>query len=267
MFAYNTVHQGDCRKVLKRFPTDSFDFVLTDPPYFVNYRDRSGRTVANDRDNLGILSAFDDVHRVLKPDILCISFYGWGSVDAFFRAWRHAGFRVIGHIVWCKSYPSKVGMLRFRHEQAYVLAKGRPAQPRKLLDDVQPWQYSGNRHHPTEKSVAILKPLIESFSPPGGAILDPFAGSGSTLIAAALAGRRYCGVELEAQHCATVRERLAHIGSPRRFITALNELESAFQGYSRWLAARGCTLPASLLAPPAHTDAAAARGSGAWGGP
>src|SRR6185437_12044243 len=81
MFSYNSVYQGDCRNILKSFPTNSFDLVLTDPPYFVNYRDRFGRTVANDRDELGILSAFDEVHRVLKPDSVCISFYGWSRID------------------------------------------------------------------------------------------------------------------------------------------------------------------------------------------
>lgn len=247
MFSYNSVYQGDCRNVLKGFPSNSFDLVLTDPPYFVNYRDRFGRTVANDRDELGILSAFDEVYRVLKPNTVCISFYGWSRIDAFFAAWRHAGFRVVGHIVWCKGYPSRVGMLRLRHEQAYLLAKGRPAQPRKPLDDVQPWAYSGNRYHPTEKSVAILRPLIECFSPAGGALLDPFAGSGSSLVAAALADRRYCGVELDAQHCATIRERLSRARAPPSPMTSPIDLEDSLEEYRRWLAARGWMLPASLL--------------------
>jgi adenine-specific DNA-methyltransferase len=247
MFSYNSVYQADCRSVLKSFPSNSFDLVLTDPPYFVNYRDRFGRTVANDCDELGILSAFDEVYRVLKPNTVCISFYGWSRIDAFFAAWRHAGFRVAGHIVWCKGYPSRVGMLRLRHEQAYLLAKGRPAQPRKPLDDVQPWAYSGNRHHPTEKSVAILRPLIECFSPRGGAVFDPFAGSGSSLLAAALTGRRYCGVELGTEHCATIRERLSRAGVPSSATTNPIDLEDSLEEYSRWLAARGWALPPSVL--------------------
>lgn len=250
MFSYNTVFQGDCRDVLKTFPSDSFDLVLTDPPYFVNFRDRSGRTVANDRDEIGILSVFDEVYRVLKPDTLCISFYGWSRIDAFFAAWRKAGFRVAGHIVWCKEYASRISMLRLRHEQAYVLAKGRPAQPQSPIDDVQPWAYSGNRYHPTEKSVAILRPLIECFSPRGGAVLDPFAGAGSSLIASALAGRRYCGVELDAQHCATIRQRLTRAGSTSYSALPRVELNHEFEEYGQWLAERGFALPASLVRSP-----------------
>jgi len=76
---------------------------------------------------------------------------------------------------------------------------------------VQPWIYSGNRSHPTEKSVDILKPLIKAFTKPGQVVLDPFAGSGSTLAAAALAGRGYLGVELEAKYCELIDRRLAGI--------------------------------------------------------
>ncbi|MBE0974895.1 DNA methylase, partial [Escherichia coli] len=52
------------------------------------------------------------------------------------------------------------------------------------------WKYSGNRHHPTEKPVTSLQPLIESFTHPNAIVLDPFAGSGSTCVAALQSGRR-----------------------------------------------------------------------------
>lgn len=51
-------------------------------------------------------------------------------------------------------------------------------------------------------------PLIESFSQPGALVFDPFAGSGSTLVAAALCGRKYLGVELEEKYCQRARRRL-----------------------------------------------------------
>jgi site-specific DNA-methyltransferase (adenine-specific) len=73
---------------------------------------------------------------------------------------------------------------------------------------VQPWQYSGNRAHPTEKAVGILKPLIRAFSQRGDLVLDPFSGSGSTAVAAALTGRRYLAIELEARYCAVAKRRL-----------------------------------------------------------
>ena len=70
---------------------------------------------------------------------------------------------------------------------------------------------TGNVAHPTEKAVSILRPLVESFAPAGGVVLDPFAGSGSTLVAAALCGRRYVGIELEDKYCQLARRRLAGV--------------------------------------------------------
>src|SRR5690606_16036040 len=124
-------------------------------------------------------------------------FYGWNTVDLFLSAWKGAGFAPVGHIVWHKEYASRTGYLQARHEQAYLLAKGRPARPGKPLPDVQPWEYTGNKWHPTEKAVSVFRPLIESFSRPGDLVLDPFSGSGSSAVAAAFAGRKYLGIELE----------------------------------------------------------------------
>jgi adenine-specific DNA-methyltransferase len=206
----NRIIQGDCAAVLKTLPAASVDFVLTDPPYLVRYKDRSGRTIQNDNAP-GVLDAFTDVYRALKPNTLCVSFYGWNRVDAFFAAWKAAGFTPVGHIVFSKTYASAQRFVRYQHESAYVLAKGRPEMPAAPISDVLPWHYSGNHSHPTEKSVDTLRPIVEAFSKPGDVILDPFAGSGSSLVAAALLGRNYLGIELEAQYCDLTRRRLAGV--------------------------------------------------------
>ena len=208
-YVSNQIMQGDCTQILKTLPAESVDLVVTDPPYFVRYKDRAGRTIRNDDNPANVLGAFSDLYRVLKPDTFCISFYGWNKVDAFFNAWTIAGFRPVGHIVWRKDYSSRFGFMQAHHEQAYLLVKGNPPKPTKPLEDVQPWTYSGNRVHPTEKAVRILTPLIESFSRPGGVVLDPFSGSGSTLVAAALSGRGYVGIELEQKYCQLARKRVA----------------------------------------------------------
>jgi DNA modification methylase len=131
MLPENQIVQGDCVQVLKSLPSTSIDLVVTDPPYLVNYRDRSGRTIKNDTRNAGVLAAFSDAYRVLKPNSFCVSFYGWNRVDEFFSAWRRAGFRPVGHIVWQKDYSSSSGFLQYQHEQAYLLIKGNPDRPGK----------------------------------------------------------------------------------------------------------------------------------------
>lgn len=202
---------GDCIDIMAHMPAQSIDFVLTDPPYLVRYHDRSGRRVINDDNDAWLKPAFRQMYRVLRPDSLCVSFYGWNKTDVFMTAWREAGFRIAGHIVFRKRYASKARHLSYTHESAYLLAKGFPAFPDHPPPDVIDWHYSGNRLHPTQKPVQSLKPLIAPFTDPGGIVLDPFSGSGSTLVAAHELGRRFIGIDIDPDHHRTARHRLAGI--------------------------------------------------------
>ena len=205
----NGVTCGDCIEVMRSLPWASVDFILTDPPYLVNYRDRSGRSVANDgNDGAWLKPAFRQMYRVLRPDSLCVSFYGWNKVDLFMDAWKSAGFSVVGHIVFRKRYASTARFLSYEHESAYLLAKGRPPLPASPVSDVLDFPYSGNKLHPTQKPVQPLKTLISAFTKPGGVVLDPFCGSGSTLVAAQELGRKFIGIELDPVHHRTASSRL-----------------------------------------------------------
>ena len=204
----NTVLQGDCVEVMRRFRSCSVDFVLTDPPYLAHYCSRDGRTVANDSDGAWLKPAFAEIFRVLRRDSFCVSFYGWHQADKFLAAWREAGFRLAGHLTFTKRYPSAERFLRYQHENAYLLAKGNPPQPTQRIPDVLEWKYSGNKLHPTQKPLCVLTPLIQCFSRLGDIVLDPFCGSGSTLVAAQIERRRFVGIELDASHCQTAKGRL-----------------------------------------------------------
>lgn len=202
------VIHGDCVEVMKSMEANSIDFILTDPPYLVRYKARDGRVVTNDDNDAWLKPAFAEMYRVLKPGSFCVSFYGWQAADRFIAAWRDAGFRIVGHVVFRKRYASSVSFFQCRHEQAYLLAKGPVALPHDAIPDVLDWQYTGNRLHPTQKPLAVLRPLIESFCRPAGIVLDPFCGSGSTLVAANDLGRSCIGIELDHRHCETARMRL-----------------------------------------------------------
>lgn len=67
----------------------------------------------------------------------------------------------------------------------------------------------GRAAHPTEKPAGILQPLIEYACPPGGLVLDPFAGSGSTAVAARMSGRRAVLIEADERYCEVIARRLA----------------------------------------------------------
>lgn len=202
------LHHGDCTAILATLPSGSVDLVVTDPPYVCRYRDRAGRAVANDNHAEWIGPAFREIYRVMKPDTLCASFYGWQHVERFMLAWKAAGLTPVGHLVWPKEYASRSGFLAAKHEQAFLLAKGKPPRPAAALPDVQRWTYSGNVNHPTEKAEAIIRPLITAFSKRGDTVLDPFTGSGTTGIAAAHLDRRFIGIELDEAHCRTAQRRI-----------------------------------------------------------
>jgi adenine-specific DNA-methyltransferase len=98
--------------------------------------------------------------------------------------------------------------LAYAHENAYLLAKGRPTLPTQPLPDVIGWRYSSNKLHPTQKPLCALTPLIESFSRPGEVVLDLFCGSGSTLLAAEIEERSFTGIELDPGYFELAKQRL-----------------------------------------------------------
>lgn len=205
----NIIFHGDCTRIMEAFDDEAVDFILTDPPYLVRYRDRTGRKVANDDNGRWLRPAFREMHRVLKDGGYCVSFYGWAKIGLFAAAWEAAGFRIVGHLVFRKRYASSARFLRCQHEQAYLLAKGTPRPPARPIPDVLEFPYTANRLHPTQKPIEALAPVIEAFTKPGDLVLDPFCGSGSTLAAAQQLGRDWTGIELEGRHYRTASGRLA----------------------------------------------------------
>lgn len=206
-FLDHVIH-GDCIAVMRSLPDSCVDLVVTDPPYLVSYRARDGRRCLNDDNTNWLAPAFREVHRVLKPDAVCVSFYGWPWIDRFMASWKATGFRPVSHLVWVKSHCSREGYTRSHHEVGFLLAKGRPPAPIKPLSDVLPWEYTHNELHPNQKPVVGIAPIIDAFTNPGDIVLDPFAGSGTTGVAARDCGRHFILIESVWRHCQTARARL-----------------------------------------------------------
>lgn len=216
MMTPETLHDrllhGDSIQLMQAMPAHSVDLIVTDPPYLVNYRDRSGRSFKNENPDSPewLEPAFAEMYRLLKDDSLCLSFYGYSMAHHFLHAFERAGFQVVGHVVWKKHYASGARYTRRTHEQAYLLAKGRPRLPNRPIPDVLPWgKYTGNKLHPCQKPVSVFTPIIEAFSQPGDLILDPFAGSASTAMAAQELGRHYLAMELDWAYFQAAWRRLA----------------------------------------------------------
>lgn len=208
----NQVLHGDCIEVMRQMPANSVDFILTDPPYLVNFRDRQGRSLRNDVDADWLKPAMAEAFRVLRNNRLMVCFYGWPRAEKFLEAWREAGFRPVGHLVFRKSYTTKAtDFLKYQHEQAYLLAKGRPPMMGNPLPDVQRLLFTGNKLHPTQKAAMSLVPMIQAYSLPGDVVLDAFCGSASTCAAALLTGRRYIGIELDEEYFSQANARMQRV--------------------------------------------------------
>ena len=175
------------------------------PPFLVDYRARDGRTIAGDRDSGWLDPAFTQIVRVLKPD-LCVSFYGWGEADRFVAAWKKVGLVPVSHLAFVKDYISFKGYTQM-FSRSVLPEAGRP-KPTHPIRDVLDREYTGNKFHPHEKPISAMTALITAFSKPGAIVLDPFAGSATTAIAALDCGRRFIMIEKMPRHYRVARSRL-----------------------------------------------------------
>lgn len=205
---------GECIDVLGRFPSASIDCIITDPPYLVNFVDRTGRSFRNDNPHDGkwLLPAYQQMYRVLKDNSYCVSFCGYTRAEWFLWAWREAGFRIEEHLTFIKRYPSSTGHVARHHEQAYVLSKGKPKAYAKIRSVIE-FPYSGNKYHPSQKPLEALIPLVTAFSKPQDIICDPFMGAASTCVAAQQMDRRFIGIELDRTYYEIAVQRLNSINN------------------------------------------------------
>jgi DNA modification methylase len=207
-----TIHHADCRSVLPRLDAESVDLTVTDPPYLVGYRGRwcsDWLPIEGDNDASWVLPAFTEIYRVLKPDTFCFTFYGWPFADVFLQAWKQIGFRPVSHVVCVKSSIGLGHYTRNQHETAYLLAKGNPTLPEASISDVFTWERETVLYHPNQKPLSVISRILAAYSSKNALILDPFMGSGTTLLASRNTGRRAIGIEIDESYCRVAVNRLA----------------------------------------------------------
>ena len=176
------------------------DVLVTDPPYGIAYE--SGRANAS----AGIVG---DVNTSARDELL-----DWWSPRpaVVFGSWkraRPAATRML--LTWEKGANAGMGDLSIpwkpNTEEIYIIGQGfAGSRTTSVLRHQAPVTWKSGRWHAHQKPIALMGDLIAKCPP--GTILDPFAGSGSTLVAARNHNRKAIGVEIDPEHCAKIVARL-----------------------------------------------------------
>lgn len=230
------LYLGDCREVVPQL-TVVVDATVTDPPYGDTSLawDRSpvegwqaldglGAQVwcfGSMRFHLGQRAAFDAAGWKYGQEVIWEKHNGSGfATDRFRRVheiavhWYRGPWQTLRHevpttndararVVRRKGRPPHTGEIG---DGAYTSVDGGPRLMRSVL---RVRSEHGRAVHPTQKPLGILDPLIRYSAPVSGVVLDPFAGSGSTLLAARLADRRAIGIESDERYAEAAAKRLS----------------------------------------------------------
>ena len=227
------VYQGNCLKILPTLDI-SVDAVITDPPYCSGAAGLTGKQQPTNikYQNAGTARSYpefigdakdqrsfirwsaewlSECWRLAKNGAPLLVFSDWRQIPALVDAVQMADWSWRGLVVWHK--PSGRPMRgEFKRDCEFVIyaTKGK----RKAYDNrCLPGTYSyvvnaKDKHHTTGKPIPLMRDLL-AIVPPGGLVLDPFAGSGTTAVACAETGRRCVGVEISPEYCDIARRRLA----------------------------------------------------------
>lgn len=210
------VIEGDCLDVLPALDIGGPVYVLTDPPYGIRLASngtwfRSMRVIAGDNSQEVGQKALDWFAEREWPVLAFASpLKPWRGDWRQALAWDKGGAVGIGgdrRTCWKQSWEMiQVGRL-------FPEVFG--TRDESVLDF--PMMPTGSADHPAAKSLALMRYLVRKLVPPGGLILDPFAGSGTTGVAASLEGRRCLLIEKEPTYAAICRERIAKVTSAGLF--------------------------------------------------
>lgn len=209
------IYHGDCREIL---PTvDSVRLVVTDPPYVFGIASTAQEGKAGGWGDLMNSAAW---YALLLREFKRLTanqqgaawvFNSWRSFPVLARAAYEAQWAIESLMVWDKQWIGPGGQrgLRPSYELSALFAQADFAIGNRGLADIWPCKWSSLKPsgHPAEKPVDLLARIIRESGQ--GDVLDPFLGSGSTLVAAKKEGRRAIGIEIEERYCEIAARRLS----------------------------------------------------------
>ena len=196
------------------------NLVVTDPPYNVNYEGSAGKikndNMAAEKFYQFLLDAFTNMEKVMAEDASIYVFHADTEGLNFRRAFMDAGFYLSGCCIWKK--PSLVlgrSPYQWQHEPVlYGWKKNGKHQWYSDRKQTTIWEFEKprkNADHPTMKPIPLLAYPITNSSMSNTLILDPFGGSGSTLIACEQTDRSCCTIELDEKYCDVIVKRYVEL--------------------------------------------------------
>ncbi len=202
------------------------NLVVTDPPYNVNYEGSAGKikndNMANDAFYEFLLSAFKNTAAIMADDASIYVFHADTEGLNFRRAFADAGFYLSGCCIW-KKQSLVLGRSPYQWQHEPVLfgwKKGGKHQWYAGRKETTIWEYDKpkkNADHPTMKPIQLLAYPIMNSSMSNTLIVDPFGGSGSTLIACEQTDRSCYTIELDPKFCDVIVKRyIEQVGSDEK---------------------------------------------------
>lgn len=192
------------------------NLVVTDPPYNVNYEGSAGKikndNLANDQFYQFLLDAFTCMERAMADDASIYVFHADTEGLNFRKAFQDAGFYLSGTCIWKKqSLVLGRSPYQWQHEPCLFGWK-RNGKHQWYSDRKQTtiWEFdkpARNGDHPTMKPVPLIAYPIKNSSMSNCIVLDPFGGSGSTLIACEQTNRICHTIELDEKYCDVIVKR------------------------------------------------------------
>ena len=208
-----TIYCSDCREVLPGL--HNMGLVLTDPPYGINTKsDGSGKL--NPWADLMNASYFyeliwKEVKRIIWNGGAAWMFLNWRTMPTIQRMSCSLSWPIEDLLIWNKEWigPGGPNGLRPSYEMCALFRGDDFAIPNRGIPDIVKFKWTSKKPHghPAEKPEKLCKWLIEISGEPQ-TILDPFMGSGTTLVAAKQLGRKAIGIELEEKYCEIAVQRL-----------------------------------------------------------
>jgi site-specific DNA-methyltransferase (adenine-specific) len=217
-----TLYHGDCLDVMPRLSEACAGVIYTDPPFAAAGGSTNGRTLDADTQFFEhwFLSVCEGMRRCSSPSSAWIVHCDWRTIGSVQRCVARAGrnirseaFRVTQALYWDRG---SIGMgSPFRNQVEMLAFVPGPRWESAMTKDVptlirEPWPYGLKENHGAEKPVKLIQRLLSLIEPTGTyTTLDPFAGSGTTLVAAKNLGRRAIGIEIEERYCEIAAQRLS----------------------------------------------------------